>query len=252
MPEAKKSPLQKKGGALFPKINLEEAVEYARKLVSKTHTGPQPYNTIFPGVFGVNPNNTAGQVRASALKQYGLLGGKADAYTATDLAKRIANAPTEELPPLLARAFLGPKIFKILFDTFHGDSVSLAKIKQQAASNDVHPDATEMCSRLFAESAKFSRLGEFQGDTLSLSQSSGTVLEDEEVPESEKAEGSDKALVDTSQAATREESKETESKEDRSTPSARSVIQVNVTIDSSLDTDKLERQLALLRKYGAL
>ena len=32
----------------------------------------------------------------------------------------------------------------------------------------------------------------------------------------------------------------------------RAAIQVNVTLDSSLDTEKLEKQLALLGKYGAL
>jgi hypothetical protein len=34
--------------------------------------------------------------------------------------------------------------------------------------------------------------------------------------------------------------------------SARSVIQINVTLDSSLDTEKLEKQLSLLRRFGAL
>ena len=34
--------------------------------------------------------------------------------------------------------------------------------------------------------------------------------------------------------------------------SARSVIHVNVTIDSSLDTEKLEKQLSLLRRFGAI
>lgn len=45
---------------------------------------------------------------------------------------------------------------------------------------------------------------------------------------------------------------EEQGKGDINPGSARSVIHVNVTLDSSLDTDKLERQLALLRKYGAL
>ncbi len=29
----------RKGGTLFPKLNLKQALEYAEKLVSKTHTG---------------------------------------------------------------------------------------------------------------------------------------------------------------------------------------------------------------------
>jgi hypothetical protein len=39
----------RKGGVLFPKLNLKQALEYAKKLVSKTHTGPQAEKTILPG-----------------------------------------------------------------------------------------------------------------------------------------------------------------------------------------------------------
>jgi|SRR5271157_1385490 len=84
---AKKSTPSKggrKGGTLFPKIGLKQALEYAMKLVAKTHTGPQPEKTVLPGVFGSSSN--PGKVRASALKQFGLLEGGREAYQATPLA----------------------------------------------------------------------------------------------------------------------------------------------------------------------
>ncbi len=84
----------RKGGTLYPKIALQDALDYGEKLVSKTHTGAQSATIILPGVFG-SASNT-GKVRASALKQFGLLAGEADAYEATELAKKIVAATQEE------------------------------------------------------------------------------------------------------------------------------------------------------------
>ena len=52
----------RKGGTIFPRINLEQALQYADKLVSKTHTGPLPEATILAGVF--NNAGPGGKVRA--------------------------------------------------------------------------------------------------------------------------------------------------------------------------------------------
>src|SRR5258708_843261 len=124
----------RKGGTLFPKINLTQALDYAKKLVSKTHTGALPEKTILPGVFKNSGPN--GKVRASALKQYGLMQGTSAGYEATKLAKEIDAAPTEERFPLLQRAFLSSKLFKEIFTTFQDDSVSKAKIEQRAKGLD--------------------------------------------------------------------------------------------------------------------
>src|SRR5260370_24144240 len=130
----------RKGGTLFPKIKLKKALDYGKKLVAKTHTGPQPEKTILPGVFG--NAGPGGKVRASALKQFGLLEGTADAYQATQLAKDIDAAPPEDRPPLLQRAFRSSKLFNQIFETFHGDTVSKAKIEQRARGLQVHPDSS--------------------------------------------------------------------------------------------------------------
>src|SRR5271165_1936182 len=156
----------RKGGTLFPKINLKQALDYSKKLVSKTHTGPQPEETILPGVFG-NAGAT-GKVRVSALKQFGLLEGTADAYKATKLAKDIDATPEEDRSPLLTRAFLSSKLLKEIFETFHGDSVSKSKIEQRAKGLNVHPESAEECAQLFVDSAVTARLGTVNGDSISL------------------------------------------------------------------------------------
>jgi hypothetical protein len=159
----------RKGGTLFPKINLKQALDYSKKLVSKTHTGPQPEKTILPGVFG-NAGGP-GKVRASALKQYGLLEGTVDAYKATKLAKDIDAAPDNDRSPLLQRAFLSSKLFKQVFETFHGDSVSKAKIEQRAKGLDVHPESAGECAQLFIDSAVTASLGTVSGDSIVLAKS---------------------------------------------------------------------------------
>lgn len=92
----------RKGGTTYPHLNLQKALDYAKKLVAKTHTGPQPEKTILPDVFG--NSGPLGKVRASALKQFGLLEGGIEAYQATQLAKDIDGALAEERQPLLERA----------------------------------------------------------------------------------------------------------------------------------------------------
>lgn len=113
----------RKGGAIFPRIALKDALVYARKLVSKTHTSPQPRDVIYSGVVGSKTGT--GNIRISALKQYGfLIGDNKSNYSAGDLAKQISAAPDEELIQLYRLAALKPMIFKKLFDTFHGDRVT--------------------------------------------------------------------------------------------------------------------------------
>lgn len=42
----------RKGGAVFPRLALKEAVEYAKKLVSKSHTAPISQAVLYSGVLG--------------------------------------------------------------------------------------------------------------------------------------------------------------------------------------------------------
>src|SRR6266496_3026903 len=172
MVEKKKMPKGgRKGGAQFPQTPLKQAVEFARKLVAKTHNGPQPENIVLKGVF--NSATAPGKVRASALKQYDLMQGESTAYDATELARSINSAPQDELSPLLHKAFLHPKIFKALFETFQNDTVSRAKIRQQALKLNVHPDSADKCVDLFVESAVYAGVASEKDGEIQIS---GSVL----------------------------------------------------------------------------
>jgi len=240
MAEKKKMPKGgKKGGTRFPQIPLKQAVEFAKKLVARTHTGPQPETIILKGVF--NNSGPTGAVRASALKQFGLLEGEASAYTATTLAKGINSAPNEELAPLLQQALLAPKIFRDLFDTFQNDTVSIAKLRQQALKLGVHPDNGEKCVEMFVASAIYAGTAEQTGEDVKLSSTpvAENSSEEKEITEiDEIEEPSDKFR------------KKNASPAKRTLPSG--PINISLSLDSTMDPEKLEKYLKLLRDYGAI
>lgn len=155
----------RKGGSVFPRVALNDALRYAKKLVSKTHTSAQPNDVILSGVVGAKSGT--GAVRMSALKQYGFLKGDSKAgFSADELAKKIAAAPSDEVVPLYQQAMLRPTVFKKLFDTYHGDAVTRAKLKQRAADLKVHPDETESCIDLYVSGMVTAGLVTVDGDRI--------------------------------------------------------------------------------------
>jgi hypothetical protein len=257
----------RKGGTIFPRVALKEAVDYARKLVSKTHTGAQPRDVIFSGVVGAKSG--LGDVRISALKQYGFLKGDTKSnFSADDLAKKIVAAPPEELVQLYRQAVLRPTVFKRLFDTFHGDTVSKAKLKQRAADLKVHPDETTTCVDLYISGMSMGQLVSVDGDQVEHLASSD--IEGSSLPKAERDIGgstgddgsADQVLNHSEEGvdeiggwvispAKGEEANAMRSKEiEQSAP--RAVFNVNVTLDSSLDIEKLQKQLELLKRFGAI
>src|SRR5690242_12062049 len=136
--KTKTKPTGRKGGTIFPRLPLETALKYSKKLVSKTAIGAQPELTILAGVF--NNSGGKGKIRLSALKQFGLLEGTVTGYKATQLAKDIEAAPDETAKrALLRRAILSPKVYREIFNTYHGDLASRAQIRSRALALDVHP-----------------------------------------------------------------------------------------------------------------
>lgn len=258
----------RKGGSVFPRIALGDAVAYARKLVSKTHTSAQPKDVIASGVVGAKGGT--GDVRLSALKQYGFLKGDTKSnFSADDLAKKIAAAPPEELPPLYRQAILKPTVFKKLFDTFHGDTVSKAKLKQRAADLKVHPDETATCVDLYVSGMATAGLVAVEGDQVKhlassdIESPSASIVEgevrsegSENLPEGDEAEctsprGSDGAGAEAD-AARNEERTKPRLPDSSAQQGPRAVFNVNVTLDSSLDIEKLQKQLELLKRFGAI
>ena len=251
----------RKGGTTFPRVGLRKALEDSEKVVRKTHTGPQPEDAILRGVFeNVGPE---GGIRASALKQYGLLELSPDGFKATDLARDIAAAPPEEQKPLQQRAFLNSKPLKKIFDTYNGDTVSTAKIRQTALGLKVHLDSVDDFVRLFVESAVLAGLATQDGDSLSLVQSSTTApaanaaegdtaatYHEGDVQETEKGAPAIAGATETPEAEKTNIGGEESGKGTARTEKA--AVAVNLNVDSSSDPDKLEKQLKLLRQYGVI
>ncbi|TMP95772.1 MAG: hypothetical protein E6L07_06615 [Verrucomicrobia bacterium] len=249
MADEKKMPKGgRKGGAQFPQAPLGQAIQFAKKLVAKTHTGAQPENIILKGVF--NSSGPTGKVRASALKQYGLMQGETSAYDATKLAQSINSAPPEELPPLLREAFLHPRVFKALFDTFQNDVVSRAKIRQQALQLKVHPDSGEKCVDLFVESAVYAGLASEKDDEIQISSSaSPSKAHEDDLKDTEESDilGAQKESTDGNEG---DKSEEVILRKSAKTVGGQ--MNISITLDSTMDPEKLEKYLKLLREYGAI
>ena len=244
----------RKGGTGYPRIKLEQAVAYAKKLVGKTHTGPMPASTILPGVFG--SAKSTGKIRASALKQYGLLIGPSAAYKASPLAKDIDAAPdAETMGPLLIQAFRNSKLFAQILDTYQGDTVAKGKIEQRAKGLEVHTDSAEDCAQIFMDSAVFAGLGTITGDSISLIKAEDTVApplcadEDTDGSDIDESGGESEEPVDA-EAAGKQDTKGTSKPTAKSEQKAN--VNLNLTVDSTTDPEKLEKQLKLLRQFGML
>jgi hypothetical protein len=242
----------RKGGALFPRTNLAKALSYSKKLVSKTHTGPQAESTILPGVFG--NAGSPGKIRASALKQFGLLEGPPTAYKASALAKEIDASTDGERYSLIQQAFLKCKPFKQIFETFQGDDVSKAKIEQRVKGLGVHPDSANECAQIFLDSIVAARLGTINGDTITLA-STGNLNLSPEVEQQQDGTAMETEYAEEANNLENEESESLDPQNDTKPGSkriAKSGVTLNFTVDPSSDPDKLEKQLKLLRRYGLL
>lgn len=234
---------------MFPRFPLQASLAWAKKLVSKTHSSPQPVDVIYTAVVGAKSGR--GNMKISALKQYGLLQGDAKGYDATDLAKKIVAAPDEELRPLLREAALSPTIFRGLFDTFHGDSFSKSKIKQRAADLNVHPDEADNCADIYIATMSTAGLVSSDGEQIihiSSAEISEPVPPDPLDDESEFPEDT-QSLEQVDEEKIEPDASKSEGSRGRSHKAA---VTVNLTVDSTMDVDKLERQLRLLKQFGAL
>jgi len=242
----------KRGGTMFPRINLEKAVIYAKKLVARTHNGPQPESVILPGVFGSSTG--AGKIRRSALKQFGLLDGDASGYYASQLAKDIAAAPSQECAEKLKTSLLMPPVFKTLFETFQDDETSTARIKQQAMNHRVHIESADECVELFCQSVVYAGLGVRSGDILKLQKGPPAVQSaDEDIAAEETEEETpDEGLTDAGGVGENPDHPNLPSSSESNAgrgPRRSGTVNVSINIDPTMDPEKLEKHLKLLRAY---
>lgn len=176
--------------------------------------------------------------------------GSPKAYEASQLAKKIDAAPKEELSNLYRKACLNPKLFKTLYDTFQGDSVSKAKIRQQAANLQVHPDSLDECVDLFTKSVLFASLGvatEQNGDVQFMRGQLASTADNTNDADDDNPTGSKQ---DDDRTAAMEE--KTLPPGGGSSSTNRAKAQVEIKIDPSMDPEKLEKLLGVLKKYGQI
>jgi hypothetical protein len=237
----------RKGGTQFPRLDLKQATDFAKKLVSKTHTGPQSEKIILPGVF--NNAGPAGKVRAAAMKQYDLLKGSPQGYEASDLAKQIVAAPPNEVFHLFQNACLKPKLFKNLHDTFHSDTVTTGKIRQQAAHLNVHPDSLDECVSIFVKSVVFAGLATEKDENIDFVHVEGLPKPSETTDASTSA----KDLKAPEQNGNEEKlSRDIELDAGADSLRKAAKTQVEIKIDPSMDPEKLDKLLGVLKKYGQI
>lgn len=263
-PEPKQRVMPKggrKGGTIFPKILLDDIVPLAKRLVSKTHVSRQTRDMLMAGVVQTKGSNA--DVKISAMKQYGFLeGDNKNLYAATELAKKVSHADADELQTHLQEAMMQPKVFKLLFDTYHSDTISRVKLKQRAADLKVHPDETATCIDIYVAGMVKAGLIIVDGDKISHQISAN--IENIKV-ETESSENGDAATsanlkipdeeIDVEQTQARSEAEGLNNLQHTTEfPSSKpkAIFNVNITLDSSMDIEKLSKQLELLRHYGAL
>lgn len=238
-----------KGGTRFPRLDIGKAIDYAKKLVSKTHIGPQPKKIIMAGVF--NHSGGQGSVRISALKQYGLLEESQGNLKATDLAKEITSAPEDEAPSLIRKACLNPKIFREVYDAFQGDSINVSKIKQFGMKSAVHPDSADDFSQIVSTSLINCGLARLNGEELEIFSVSGADLLDDKFSEVDETEEEINETQDD-KSVDRPTDPPINHGESSRRKSSSSAVQVTINLDSTMDAEKLEKMLKLLKEHGAL
>jgi hypothetical protein len=240
----------RKGGAIFPRFSLKDALGWSKKLVSKSHVEPQPIEVVYAGVVG--SKGSRGRAKISALKQFGLLEGPSTAYTSTLLAKQIESAPEDERVPLFQSAALHSSIFKSIFDTFQSDEVSEQKLRQRAYDLRVHPEEAEACVTSYVASLGVAGLVSKQGDKIIHRPISDVkaAIQDHEGDEDDVPD-EDAAADQPGNDEGREEEKQSAELATRST-AIRANVAVSISVDATLDTEKLERQLKLLKQYGVI
>jgi len=254
----------RKGGTNFPHTGLEDALKYSKTLVTRTHSGPQPSETILVTVFGAS--SWRGKEKESALRAYGLLEGT-DNLSATKLAKEIEAAPDPENRTLWRQALLKPPIFAELYTGFQGSDVSPAKLRQLALTKDVHPELGDQCVELFVEGAVYCGLATEHDNVVRIIPQTADV----KIPEPSKPEptvdlpGEEEIEQELEQesAATspppvvvppKREPRVRATDTDAEDTLARSKVQVNLNlnVDSSTDPETLRKQLEYLEKFGVI
>jgi hypothetical protein len=146
-------------------------------------------------------------------------------------------------------------LFSQILDTYQGDTVTKGKIEQRAKGLEVHTESAEDCAQIFMDSAVFAGLGTVTGDSISLIKSEVTAVPplptDEDTADSDIEEnGGESEEPADAEVAAKQDPKAAGKPVAKSGQKAN--VNLNLTVDSTTDPEKLEKQLKLLRQFGML
>ncbi|OFX55631.1 MAG: hypothetical protein A2W86_14140 [Bacteroidetes bacterium GWD2_45_23] len=245
----------KKGGTQFPRYSLEHLYPFLKNLASKTHTNSISLEQLSAGVFGLGANSTAGKVKLSALKQFGLITGDYRQLKNTELTTKITMSDGAELKSYLQQAFQKVSVFVNTLNTYQNSKTDKTKIGQYAVSTlKVHPDMKDDFVSVLIESAKISELCTIDGNSVlfgSLSKSIPNETITTDSIENETEENTNEDFIETPTQNQVNFEPRLQSNHSRKSGQI-SNINVNIDVDPSMDPEKLEKLLKLLKNYGAI
>lgn len=248
----------KKGGTRFPNYSLKDLLPNLKDLTSKTHSKPISIEQLSAGVFKIKAKSVTGQIKYSSLKQFQLAEGEYKAISATKLATDIVLASDDEKVSFLRTAFLNVIPFKNAFETFQDSSIAKSKIKSYSVSSlKVHLDLSDKFVESFLASAEEAGLCTLKGDEVTFASSKGVEKNnsisdianaDVGNDEFDEDEAVDDEILDNENID--EDAEEQPIKNNKKATSAKPNI--SISLDASLDPDKLAKQLKLLKQYGLI
>jgi len=246
----------KKGGTRFPRYSLKHLVGLLDSFLGKTHTSTVTIEQLSAGVFNMGATSPHGKTKFSALKQFGLAVGDYKKIDSTDLCSDIAMNDGEIRIAKLQTALMKVKPFADALMTFQNSTVEKTKIGQYAVSNlKVHPDLRDDFIKMFVESCEEANLCKIDGQSVSFEQNPdlNINLEEEIVDIENNTENQQTENTFAEQDNNSDKPKEQESTQTYSTKKqGNSNINVNIDVDPSMDPEKLEKLLKLLKGYGAI
>jgi len=248
----------KKGGTRFPNYSLKDLLPNLKDLTSKTHSKPISIEQLSAGVFKIKANSGIGKIKYSSLKQFQLAEGEYKSISATTLATDIVLASEDEKLSFIRKAFLNVVPFKNAFETFQESTIAKSKIKSYAVSSlKVHLDLSDKFIESFIESAEEAGLCSIHGDEIVFDSSknntnSSDIAENSDIGISEELEeGKDDNEMSIYDDTDKDEAVQNQppSINRKAAPKQPSI---SISLDASLDPDKLAKQLKVLKQYGLI
>lgn len=261
----------RKGGTRFPNYNLKQLLPNLKELTGKTHTKPITIQQLNAGVFKTKANSIPGKIRFSSLKQFQLAEGEYAAISASPLSTSIVLADGENKIQYLREAVFNVTPFKNTFETFQDSTVNKSRIKEYAVSSlRVHLESADKFVDAFLESAEVAKLCTNKGEEAtfistkqleakspkvdpnpSVNQESETNDEFEDETPDESIEENDESDIEDENLR-KDNSNDNINDSAKTTKVSRTSPSIGIQVDSTLDPDKLAKQLKLLRKYGLI